>query len=387
MIEPMTRRIALCQDWVMSWSGSDQVAGRMASALGVDDVYTFAGRPELLERLFAGRTVHTSPYDAWPKLRERWSWLLPLMARWWRSLDLSAYDAVITSSHSAVNSVRKRPDAVLVSYCHTPMRYAWTWRSELGRVPPPLRPAWPVAAALLRRQDEARARNVDLFLANSKNVAGRIERFYGRKSIVLYPPIDTSFFTPDQSVEREDFFLYVGRLAAYKRPDVAIRAASMAGVRLVVAGSGAELDGLKAIAGPTVEFRVQPSDEDVRDLYRRARALVFAGVEDFGMVMVEAQACGTPVVAYAEGGALEAVVDGDSGLLYRDPSDAALADAMRAFDPSDYPPEHCRSHAERFGIDRFERALRDIVMPVIDAGADERSRVIEDALRMFATPQ
>lgn len=370
----------------MTWSGSDQVAGRMANALDVDDVYTYAGLPELLDRLFDGRPVHTSRLGRASFARRHWSWLLPFMASWWRRLDLDTYDAVVTCSHSTVNSVRARPDAVHISYCCTPMRYAWMWRSELQRVPTPLRPVWPLIAAELRWGDRRRARNVDLFLADSANVAARIDRFYGRRSIVVYPPVDTSLFTPDADTPKEDFFLYAGRLIGYKRPDLAVEAAGRAGVRLVIAGSGPELDRLRSIAGPGVEFRVQPSDEDLRDLYRRARALVFAGVEDFGMVLVEAQACGTPVIAYAAGGALEAVRP-DGGLLYDDPSVDGLTRAIGAFDPAAYDPTVIRRHAERFGADRFDAAIRHLVSELTEAPPAERQGVIETLLEKHEASQ
>lgn len=368
-------RIAVCQEWVMTWSGSDQVAGRLAEALDADDVYTYAGLSELIDRLFPGRRVHTSRLGRSSFARRHWAWLLPFMSSWWRSLDLDTHDAVVTCSHSTVNSVRARPDAVHVSYCCTPMRYAWMWRSEFQRVPRPLRPVWPLIAAGLRWGDRRRARNVDLFLADSANVAARIDRFYGRRSIVVYPPVDTDRFTPDSNTPKEDFFLYAGRLIGYKRPDLAVQAAERAGVRLVVAGSGPELDRLRSMAGPGVEFRVQPSDEDLRDLYRRARALVFAGVEDFGMVLVEAQACGTPVIAYAAGGALEAVRP-DTGLLYNDPSLDGLAQAIGTFDPAAYDPAAIRRHAERFGADRFDAVIRRIVGALTEASPTERQGVV-----------
>jgi glycosyltransferase involved in cell wall biosynthesis len=293
--------------------------------------------------------------------RRYWHWLLPIAGSWWRRLKLDEYDLVVTCSHASVNAVRVRPGAAHVSYCCTPMRYAWLWRSELGRLPAPLRIAWPLIAALLRRADRRRAANVGLFLAVSKEVAGRISRFYGRSSTVVYPPVDTSFFSPEPDTAREDFFLLAGRLVAYKHPDVAVRAANIAGARLVVAGTGRELKRLRTLAGPGVEFHEAPSNEDLRDLYRRARALVFPGVEDFGMVLVEAQACATPVIAFGSGGAREAVADGVTGMLYDDPSAEGLALAMQRFDPGAYDRGAIREHAEAFGFGAFDAAIRTAV--------------------------
>lgn len=371
-------RIALCHEWAVTWSGSEQVAGRIAEALDVDDVFVFTADPRIAGRAFGDRPVQMPPIGRSGLARRQWRWLLPFMVRWWRDLDLSSYDVVVTSSHAAVNSVRPRPDAVHVSYCHTPMRYAWLWRSELGRLPAPLRPLWPAMAALLRRGDRRRARDVDLFVANSHHVAGRIERFYGRPSVVVHPPVRTDVFTPDADGESEDFFLYAGRLVAYKRPDVAVEAAERAGVPLVVAGSGPELGRLKRLAGPSVSFVEAPSDTELRDLYRRARALVYPGVEDFGMTMVEAQACGTPVVAYREGGASEAVRDGETGLLYDDPAPEGLAAALRGFSRERFDPRVLRAHAEGFAPERFDAAIREIVERLADAPAEERPTVVRE---------
>lgn len=371
-------RVALCHEWAVTWSGSEQVAGRIAEALDVDDVFVFTADLGIAGRVFGHRPVHMPPIGRSGLARRRWQWLLPFMVRWWRDLDLSAFDVVVTSSHAAVNSVRPRPDALHVSYCHTPMRYAWTWRAEVGRLPAPMRPAWPLAAALLRRGDRRRAHDVDLFVANSHHVAGRIERFYGRPSVVVHPPIRTDFFTPNTAVEQHDFFLYAGRLVAYKHPDVAIEAAERAGVRLVVAGSGPELGRLKRLAGPSVSFVESPSDTELRDLYRRARALVHPGVEDFGMTMVEAQACGTPVIAHREGGASEAVRDGETGVLYDDPSADGLADVLRGFSGDRFEPHMLRAHAEGFAPERFDEAIRSVVEQLARATPEERPDVARE---------
>lgn len=363
------RSIALCHEWVLSRFGSEQVAGRIAHALDVRDVYTFAAASEVVGRVFPGRSVQTSRLGQRALAQRHWRWLLPLMSLWWKRLDLGAYDAVVTSSHATVNSIRVRRGSLHISYCYTPMRYAWMWRSELGRFPALLRPLWPAVAGILRRGDRNRAREVDYFIAISEEVGRRIRRYYGKDSIVVYPPIDTAFFTPDSRVPKDDFFLYAGRLVAYKRPDLAVHAAQRAGVRLVVAGSGPEMRRLRRSAASGVEFVSEPSNEVLRDLYRRAQALVFPGVEDFGIVLVEAQACGTPVIAHAAGGAMEAVRHGETGHLYEDGSVETLATTLRSFDPNRYDQETIRLHAERFGVKRFDEELRAIVERLVTASA------------------
>lgn len=363
-------RAALCHEWLTVYGGSDQVAARLAAAFDIEDVFTFAAEPSLAAELFPDSRVRIAHRIGDTRFaRNHWGWLLPLMPYAWKRVDLSGYDVVITSSHSCVNAIRVPAGIPLVSYCHTPMRYAWDPQSERQRFPAPFRVVWPAIAARFRAADRRWAQRVTAFVANSRNVADRISRYYGRGAEVVHPPIDLDYWTPDASVVREDFFLYAGRLVAYKRPDIAVAAATEAGVRLVVAGSGPELKRARKLAGPTVEFVEGPTADALRDLYRRARGLVFPGVEDFGMTVVEAQACGTPVIAYAEGGALETVVDGVTGLLYRDDSVPGLTRAWAAFDPGSYDTAAIRSNAERFSPGAFAEGMRALVAATMDASA------------------
>lgn len=358
-------KIALCHEWVTAFGGSEQVARRIAEILDVNDVFTFAADPALAEQLFPGRRVHTSPIGRTTLAQRHWRWLLPLMPSAWSHMDLSGYDVVITSSHACVNSILVPPGAAHISYCHTPMRYAWDWRMETGRVPAPLRVAWPPIAAALRRADRQRAHHVTAFIANSRNVAQRIKTCYGRDAAVVHPPIDTEWWSPEPFRERDDFFLFAGRLVAYKRADVAIRAANRADARLIIAGDGPELGRLRRMAGPNVSFIVAPGRPALRDLFRRCRALLNPGVEDFGMTMAEAQACGAPVIALGVGGAAEIVRDGRTGILYDDPSAESLAAAMRNFDPRALDVDDTRSSAERFAVARFDEGIRRVVNAVV----------------------
>jgi glycosyltransferase involved in cell wall biosynthesis len=353
----------------MTWSGSEQVAARIATVSRADQVFTFAADPAVAARTFPGHTVTTSRVGRSKLLRRRWKFFLPVMSRWWKRLALDGFDLIITISHATVNSVNARDDAVHLSYCCTPMRYAWFWRSELARVPGVIRPIWPLVAAWLRATDRKRSRNVTSFIAVSEEVRTRIRDCYQRESVVIYPPVDTDFFTMDDDVSREPYYLYAGRLVGYKRPDVAVRAAGLAGVPLVVAGEGPESRSLEGIAGDNVRFTGAVTSEELRTLYRRATALVFPGFEDFGMVMVEAQACGTPVIAFDGGGVREAVRDGETGTLYADPTPEGLADALASFDPRRFDPPTIRQHAERFSIERFDSALRSVLDELV--GADD----------------
>lgn len=355
-------RVALCHEWLTAYGGSDQVAAKIAESLDITDVFTFALDPALARDLFPNTRVQAvNKIGRSSFAHDHWGWLLPAMPFAWRGLDLSGYDLVVTSSHSCVNAIRVAEGTPVISYCHTPMRYAWEWRQELARFPWAVRPLWPPVAAALRAADRRWARRVNVFIANSRNVAKRIKTYYGRSAEVVYPPIDLDFWTPDPSVAREEFFLYAGRLVPYKRPDLVVEAATKAGIRLVVAGGGPEAKRLSALAGPTVEFVANPSREVLRDLYRRTRALVFAGIEDFGMTLVEAQACCAPVIARADGGALETVRDGITGRLYAGSSVQDLGAELTAFDASHYSASDIRSNSERFSSQEFSARLRAIV--------------------------
>lgn len=356
-------RVAVCHEWITTYGGSEQVAARIATALKAERIFSYTVEPRLATRLFPGRPVTAiSRVGQTGFTRRRWQWLLPFMPRAWKRLDLDPFDLVVTSSHSCVNAIRVRRGRH-VSYCHTPMRYAWQWRDEIRRIPLPFRPIWPAIAALLRAQDRGWARGVDLFIANSRYVAERIQRSYGRDAQVIYPPIDTDFWTPGEDQYQGSFFLCAGRLVAYKRTDICIQAAAQAGVPLVVAGDGPELPRLRRLAkGNDVTFVGRPTGEGLRDLYRRARALVFAGIEDFGMTLVEAQACGTPVIAFDAGGAKEAVIDGKTGILFKRQTADALAEQMRTFDRDRFSVDELREHVDSFSLDRFADAIKGALL-------------------------
>ena len=359
-------RMALCHEWLTTLGGSDLVAARIAQALSIDTVFVFTKSDELAKQLFPETEVRTTSMGRSEFVSTHWKAMLPVMAAAWRSVDLSNFDVVITSSHAAVNSIRPRDDAVHISYCHTPMRYAWEWRVESRRVPRVIRPAWPLAAAVLREGDRRRARRVDHFIANSQTVRNRIRDHYRRDAPVIYPPVDVEFWTPTLSPDR-GYFLYAGRLVAYKQVDVAIAAANQAEVPLVIAGSGPELDRLRSLAGPTVRFVRAPSREKLRDLFANARAFVFPGFEDFGMAPVEAMACGTPVIARNTGGVAESVLPGIAGILFDADDVDQLSDILTSFDSGQFASDDVRANALRFSADRFDAELKNFVRSVLRA--------------------
>ncbi len=293
--------------------------------------------------------------------------LLPVLPTAMRRLPVPPADVVLASHHAFANQVVHATDAPVVSYVHSPAR--WVWDPTLragevgGRAGQVLLGAY---STVYRPLDVRAAARVHTFAANSTEVARRIQTWWGRDAVVLHPPVDTERYTPDPAVPREDFFLLAGRLVAYKRPDLAVRAARQAGVRLVVAGEGRARAEAEALAGPGVEFLGRVPDDDLRDLYRRCAALLMPGVEDFGIVPVEAQACGAPVIAIDAGGTQDSVVDGVTGLLVPPTGSpegdlAAWARVLREFDPARFDPDVVRRHAERFSRATFRDRIRDLV--------------------------
>ena len=301
-----------------------------------------------------GRPVHTTLLDRMGPLKNRRDLQLPLMPLAWRYATRQRYDIVLTSSHACAKGFWPGRDALHLSYCYTPMRYAWLpaldERRHRGRTTL-------AAERAMRRWDARAAAWVDEFAGISSAVVERIERFYGRRARLIHPPVDTTYFSPATGAGGTvDFALVVSRLVPYKRVDLAIRACHRIAMPLVIAGSGPDEARLRALStrlGSSVRFVGSPQDDELRDLYRQADVLVFCGEEDFGIVMVEALACGTPVVALGRGGSLDIVVHGRTGALVEGEDADAMADAIASTVGADIDPTACRTQAERFSTARF----------------------------------
>jgi glycosyltransferase involved in cell wall biosynthesis len=274
---------------------------------------------------------------------------------------MNGYDIVLSSSSCCAKGVITNPRAVHICYCHTPMRYAWEFMYEytekMGRTKKKL---VSLMMDYMKIWDYCSAQRVDYFIANSENVAGRIKKHYGREATVINPPIDTDYFTTGD--EEGGFYLCVSRLVKYKRIDLAVKACNELRVPLVVIGQGAEYEYLKSIAGPTVTIMERQSDEVVREYYRKCKAFIFPGEEDFGMTSLEAQSCGRPVVAYGKGGALETVLDGKTGLFFKEQTVESLCEALQKFEKMSFSKDECRNQALRFSADVFRRKMLDFIV-------------------------
>jgi glycosyltransferase involved in cell wall biosynthesis len=301
--------------------------------------------------------VRSSPLQSLYRGGRSYAHLLPLLPVAMARIDLGDVDLVITSHHAFANRVRPPGPVPIVSYTHTPARWIWESGMRRGEAGPLGSAGLSAFAATQRRPDRAAAQRLRGLVVNSRHVRQRAAHWWGVESTVVAPPVDTDRFRPDPTVGREPFFLVAGRLVPYKQPEVAVAAAVRAGVRLVVAGGGRSLAAVRAAAGTSALIDVlgDVDDDLLLDLYRRCQALVFPGQEDFGIVPVEAQACGTPVLARGVGGVLDSVVDGVTGRLY--PSDGdevdALVVAFRSFDAAAFDPSTIRAHAETFGPAHF----------------------------------
>ncbi len=361
MIDASRRhRIALAHDWLVGLRGGELVLDRLARLYGPTDVYTLVrdGRP--ITDAIASCRVLTSPLQRFPGAAGRWRrQYLPLMPWAVGRLRVAACDLLISTSSAVMKSIRPPPGTPHLCYCHSPARYIWSQRDAYasgsgGRL---RSMGLRAVGRAFQRWDRASADRVTRFLANSSHTAGAIRRCYGREAHVVHPPVRTEFFARDERVGRERWLLVVAALEPYKRTDLVIEAANRTGTHVKIAGDGTQLRALRAAAGPTVEMLGRVDDPTLRDLYRRARALLFVQVEDFGLTAVEAQATGCPVVALAAGGALETVTP-STGVLFSEQDAESLIEAVAALDRMSIDPAACRRNAERFSPETFDRKIR-----------------------------
>ena len=358
-------RVAIAHEWLVRYAGSERVVEEMLKTFPGARLVTTVLEPSEVPPPLA--QAEPSFLQRLPGARAHHEWFLPLMPLAWRFTKLPRdLDAVISSSHACAKAVRTADGVPHLCYCHTPMRYAWDFPAERRRFPAPLRPVVRASMAWFRAWDRRTAAHIDRFVANSTAVADRIRRFYGREADVVHPPVDTEFFTPGG--ERGDEFLYVGRLVSYKRVDLVVRAFEGLRHRLLVVGEGHLAEGLKATAPSNVSFLGNVDGAALRDLYRSARALVYPGEEDFGIVMAEAQACGTPVVALAAGGALDIVRPDETGWYLEGQTVDELRRAIDRATSEELDPAVIRANAERFASDRFRRELHAAVEELVAAG-------------------
>jgi glycosyltransferase involved in cell wall biosynthesis len=362
-------KVAIVHDWLTVSGGAEKVLEHMLNCFPQADIFTIVDYLE--DRSFLkGRPVSASFIQNLPFAKAHYRSYLPLMPIAIEQMDLSEYELVISSSYAVAKGVLTGPNQLHVSYIHSPMRYAWDLQHQYLKesgINSGLKSA--IVRVLLHyvRGWDVRSTNaVDHLISNSQFVARRIRKFYGRSATVIYPPVDVSRFT--LSLNKEDFYLTASRLVPYKRIDLIVKAFSeMPDKRLVVIGDGPEMRKIQALAGPNVQILGYQSFDVLRDHLRRARAFVFAAEEDFGISPVEAQACGTPVIAFGKGGALETVIgppeERPTGVFFREQTESSLKDAVAYFEQNAhiFKPSACRQNAERFSAEQFRSSFETFV--------------------------
>jgi len=357
--KPITMRVAIIHDWLNGMRGGEKVLEALLELFPDAPVFTLFYERGKLSPAIEQRKIVTSWLDRIPGIYRHYRNLLPLFPSAVRTWSFHEYDLILSSSHAVAKGIDPGR-AQHICYCHTPMRYIWDAADDY-HMSPARRAAFSVFRSGLQRWDRESSQSVHHFIANSKFVSRRIETYYGRPSEVIYPPIDTRFFTPTPGTARADFYLAAGALTPYKRFDRTIQAFNTSGKKLVVAGDGPELRRLRSIAASNVDMRGWVSNENLRQLYRTAKAMVYMGREDFGMVAVEAQACGCPVIAYDEGGMTEIVDDGVNGLLFPMQDEVSLLQAIERFESQTWPLAQVCSKVENFSRDSFQTKIKSFI--------------------------
>jgi glycosyltransferase involved in cell wall biosynthesis len=355
------KSIAIVHDWLVSMRGGEKVLEVLCELYPNAPVYTLVHNRGSVSPAIESHEIHASFVNILPYKARKYRNYLPIFPLAIESLDLGKYDVVLSSSHCVSKGAEAGKDAIHICYCHTPMRYVWGMYNEYfgpERAGIIKRSVMSVIARYLRRWDVESCGRVDYFIANSHNVAGRIKACYGRSAEVIHPPVDVARFP--LSVVDEGYYLIVSALVPYKRLNLAIETFRNRKENLVIAGSGPDFKRLAAMAPHNVKFLGWVSDNDLVSLYANCHALIFPGEEDFGIVPLEAMACGKPVIAFAAGGALETVVENgaqSSGVFFHQQSCQALNDAIDRLNKKVFTPTAIRTHASFFDREKFKNRM------------------------------
>lgn len=355
-------KIAIAHDWLTNMGGAEKVVINFKQIYEEAPIYTISYNEKNLDRELRNIDVRTSFIQKLPKGHKKHQMYLPFMPTAWEQFDFNDYDVVLSSSSSCAKGIITSPDTVHICYCHSPMRYAWEFyneymeRENLGKLKKIL---IKYIMNYIRIWDRASVDRVDYYIANSKNVAKRIYKHYGIEADVIHPPVRGSYF--NISNIDEDYFLIVSRLVPYKRVDLAVEVFNELGLPLVVIGGGSQLEYLKSIAKPNVKIMGRQPDKIIKEYYSKCRAFIFPGEEDFGITPLEAQASGRPVIAYGKGGALETVIEGNTGIFFEEQSKESLKDAIYKFNNMTWNKEEIRAHALTFDEEIFKEKIRDYV--------------------------
>ncbi len=348
-------KVALVHYWLVSWRGGEKVLEALCRRFPDADIFTHVLDPEVIKGTsLENRRIHTTFINRLPFAKRLYQNYLPLMPLALEDLDLRGYDLVISSESGPAKGVIVQPDAVHICYCHSPMRYLWDMYHDYTDTSwAPKRWIMSYLIHRLRAWDRLAAMGVDVFVSNSEWVAKRIEKYYRREATVVHPPVDIASFS--QSNETGDFYLMVGQLTRYKRTDIGISAFNKLGKNLVIIGEGEEMAHLRKTAGSNITFLGKQPFKVLQEHYAKCRALIFPGVEDFGIVPIEAMASGRPVIAYRKGGAMESIVDGETGVFFEEQTSGSLIAAVERFESriDHFNSDAICAHAKKFSTEAF----------------------------------
>jgi glycosyltransferase involved in cell wall biosynthesis len=353
-------RVAIIHDYLNQYGGAERVLEALHELYPDAPVYTSIYDPAAMPAEYRTWDIRTSWMQRLPGWRRAFRAYFPLYPSAFESFDLSGYDLILSSSSAYAKGIIPSPTAVHICYCHTPMRFAWRTEAYVERegIGGLLRILMSLLLTNLRQWDVSNAPRIDQFVANSREVAGRIKRYYGRDSVIIPPPVDLPPYAPQPP---GDYYLAGGRLIPYKRLDLVVQAFNALGLPLKIFGDGRDRARLEAMAGPNITFLGYVSEQQRRDLFANCRAFVFPGEEDFGITPLEAMAAGRPVIAYAAGGALDSIIDGKTGRFFHEQSAAALAAAVGQTHADQYDADAIRRHAEGFAREVFLARMRQLI--------------------------
>ncbi|MGL5312043.1 MAG: glycosyltransferase [Peptostreptococcaceae bacterium] len=355
------QRVAIVHDWLVTYGGAERVVEAFLEMYPEADIYTLVYDKEKMGKVFRPEKVKTTFIQKFPKATKLYTKLLPFMPYAFEELDLSDYDLVISSSSCCAKGVITGPNTKHIAYIHSPMRYAWDlyhdYKKRSGKL---TRFFMSIFMKSLREWDYTSSQRIDVLIANSNYVAKRINKFWRRECKVIYPPVDIDRLSPNGK-DPEDFYVVFSRFVPYKRIDLAILACKKLGKKLVVIGDGEQRDYLKSLADENITFTGRISDEEVKDYLQRCKAMIFSAEEDFGIVPLEAQACGRPVIAYGKGGALETVVDGVTGVFFKEQEVDSVVEGIEKFETLNLNTNDIYNHAMKFSRERFKKEMEGVI--------------------------
>lgn len=359
-------KVIFSHDWLNGMRGGEKCLEALCELYPDSPIYTLFYEKGKISGPITRHAIIASKIQRFPGVYSSYRHYLPFFPNAIEAFSPKEADLVISTHHCVAKGIRKPKNAIHICYCFTPARYVWGFFEEyFGEKNMFLKALISFFLKKIKKWDLASNANVDHFVAISRHIQTRIKNCYGRDSEVIYPPVDTDFYTPDPNVKREDFYLVVSALVPYKKIDLAVSAFNRLGKKLVVIGDGPQKSALQKMAQSNIRFLGWQSNEEILENYRHARALIFPGEEDFGIVPVEMQACGGAVIAFAKGGALETVADGKTGVFFNEATEDSLIDAVRRFEQMSLNAEEARAQSLGFGRERFKTQMKLLAERVI----------------------